>query len=374
MLLNCQKAGRQRGFHGQAFHRRFFSTTRWTNRCKIECLEKLEPRVTPRYSPVATQSLYSMTWETPPRNVCLVKKPWNSKVRDALTDFIKHLDSSYKGVNVIVEKDVAEEIENDLNNSVTIYTGSQFEIKEKTDLLVTLGGDGTILNAASLFASGDVPPVLSFSMGTLGFLMPFDYKDSYDAFHSLYTSQSMVLKRSRLDCEATYQGSRAGGGKEAIKTHAMNDLTIHRGQEPHLSMVDISVDGVFVTTAIADGITVSTPTGSTAYSLSSGGSIVHPAVPCILITPICPRSLSFRPLIVPASATLTLNVSERSRARAADLSVDGLRQGTLRAGDVITVGSEQGDDKGIWCVAKSSSDWIQQLNGLLGFNSPFGGR
>lgn len=348
-------------------NRRLFSTCRQVYRCQIRGMERLPGRITPHYTPVAAQSLYSLTWGELPRNVCVMKKPWNSRVRDAMTSFIKHISDNYKSINVIVERDVAEEIEDEISESTTLYTGSNGQIQEKTDLLVTLGGDGTILTAASLFASGDVPPVLSFSMGTLGFLMPFDFAEAETAFHDLYTSQSNVLKRARLECEAVYQNE-----MKREKTHAMNDLTIHRGHEPHLTNVDIAVDGQFVTTAIADGITVSTPTGSTAYSLSSGGSIVHPAVPCILITPICPRSLSFRPLIVPAGATLTLSVSEKSRGRAADLSVDGQNKGPLKPGDTITVRTEQGDSKGIWCVARSGSDWVHQLNGLLGFNSQFG--
>ncbi|CAN6663647.1 NADH kinase Pos5p, mitochondrial [Trichomonascus vanleenenianus] len=342
---------------------RSFSTARALCKATIKPVAALEHKVTPFYTPEATKSLYSLTWDTPPRNVCVIKKPWNKNVRAALIDFIGHVSKEYSGkVNIIVEQDVAEEIQPDLADGISLYTGLPSIIHQKTDLLVTLGGDGTILHAASLFASTpEIPPVLSFSLGTLGFLLPFDIKDQAEAFHSVYSSQCKVMNRFRLQCDR---------GNERV--HAMNDLTIYRGSDPHLTMLDISVDGQFVTKAIADGVTISTPTGSTAYSLSSGGSIVHPSVSCILITPICPRSLSFRPLIFPATSRITLNVAPQSRGRVAELSVDGIRKGALRPGDEIVVQAEKGPSKGIWCVTRTESDWVHHLNGLLGFNSPFG--
>lgn len=285
--------------------------------------------------------------------------------------FSRHIKEKYDDVNIIVEEDVAYEIVEDLgrnsSDDVTLYTGSSDQFKNKTDMIVTLGGDGTILHATSLFASGDVPPVLSFSMGTLGFLLPFDFKEKAAAFGDVYTSQAKVMNRFRLQCQMSRQNS----GEEMV-THAMNDLTIHRGQDPHLSMLEISADGQFVTRAIADGVIVSTPTGSTAYSLSSGGSIVHPSVPCILITPICPRSLSFRPLIFPASSEISLSVSTDSRVHEAELSIDGVRKGTFIQGDHVSVKLEKGHNKGIWCVTRTEDDWVRHLNSLLGFNSMFG--
>uniref|UniRef100_A0A060T888 ARAD1C27522p n=1 Tax=Blastobotrys adeninivorans TaxID=409370 RepID=A0A060T888_BLAAD len=349
------------------FVRQFSSSCR-VQKCIVGQLESLPHRIYPRYSPNG-QDLYSLIWETPPRNVCVIKKPWNSAVRANTVEFIDFLSRQYPSVNVVVEPDVAEELEPDisaLDHDVEIYTGNRALLPEKADLLVTLGGDGTILSAASLFANADVPPVLSFSMGTLGFLMPFDFKDAQKTFNSVYTSDGKVLNRMRLECETRYNHA------YHVTTHAMNDLTIHRGMEPHLTRLDICVNDHFVTTAIADGITVATPTGSTAYSLSSGGSIVHPGVACILITPICPRSLSFRPLIFPASSKISLSVSDESRGRTAELSIDGLKKGTLSPGDRITVQSERGIDKGIWCVTPTDTDWVQRLNKLLGFNSVFG--
>lgn len=135
---------------------------------------------------------------------------------------------------------------------------------------------------------------------------------------------------------------------------------------------------------------VSTPTGSTAYSLSSGGSIIHPSVSSLLLTPICPRSLSFRPLVLPADTLLTLKLSERNRSNEVEVNVDGRRWGGIGRGEEIRVWSEEmrtvveegrlvAAEGGIPCVrgmsgkgGREDDGWVGGLNGLLKFNHPFG--
>ena len=177
-----------------------------------------------------------------------------------------------------------------------------------------------------------------------------------------------------------------------------------RGNSPHLANLDIFIDGEYLTRTIADGVTLSTPTGSTAYSLSAGGSIVSPLVPAILLTPICPRSLSFRPLILPHSSHIKIKVSskmnQKNLSNVVNLSIDGVPQHDLQIGDEIHVINEVGTiyvdgtqlptlaknsngeenqtlkkreskNSGIYCVAKSENDWTRGINELLGFNSGF---
>lgn len=125
---------------------------------------------------------------------------------------------------------------------------------------------------------------------------------------------------------------------------------------------------------------MATPTGSTAYSLSSGGSIIHPSVSSLLLTPICPRSLSFRPLVLPADCLLTLALSPKNRADSVDVSVDGRRWGGIARGEEVRVWAEgAGEGTGIPCVRGGGRDaqgegdgWVGGLNGLLKFNYPFG--
>lgn len=302
--------------------------------------------------------LRALKWPTPPRNVFIAKKDLDDSVLDKTKAFAKLLHNNYN-VNVLAEEDVSHEL-----RMKEVKGAPPSVLREYSDLIVTIGGDGTILRAASLFkqVKSDIPPVLNFSMGTLGFLLPFDFSDAPLAFSKVYKGRSLVMERSRLAVRLPVTGS---------EVHAINDLTIHRGSSPHLAQLDIAVNGQHVTTAIADGVTVSTPTGSTAYSLSSGGSIVHPGVRCILLTPICPRSLSFRPLIFPETSEISISVNPQARD-SSRVSIDGSEGPYLGPRDHIVVSASSSE--GLWCVTRESEtrDWVKHLNDLLGFNLKFG--
>lgn len=344
---------------------------------------------------------------------------------------------------MILERECAAEVHSLL--PFTVYTdliknnGSSCA-HDKVDMAMTLGGDGTILHASSLFAtSKNVPPILSFSMGTLGFLGEWKFAEYKRAFREAYMSgagvgdrssvlesavsnsteglpenrngrtgwssvrgRSMgssrgarILMRNRLKVGVyTPQGDRVDGKGEVIPPssgidggiHAMNEVIIHRGQEPHLAIVEVFVGGRFLTEAVADGMIISTPTGSTAYSLSSGGSIIHPLVPSLLLTPICPRSLSFRPLVLPSNTPITLRLSRKNRGRDMMVSIDGVRIAPgIGVGMEVRVQGEEiqgvagGLRGGIPCVMRRTTGeddgndgWVGGLNGLLKFNYPFG--
>ncbi|RKO96956.1 ATP-NAD kinase, partial [Caulochytrium protostelioides] len=239
------------------------------------------------------------------------------------------------------------------------------------DLVIALGGDGTLLRVSRLFPR-DVPPVVGVSMGTLGFLMPIhqnevvpllrrvlDGTGSSDAHAAssaaahvspsppspLSSPSVPVLIRSRLTCTLfDADGQRlpfpaadaAQPGSAVGDAYALNDITLHRGPHPHLSTITCHIDRAPLTTVTADGLVVSTPTGSTAYALSAGGPIIDPRVPCLGLTPICPRSLSFRPVLVPADAAITLGVARWSRGQP-EVAVDGLRIGPLRRGQRLVI-------------------------------------
>lgn len=350
---------------------------------------------------------------------------------------ISHLHSAYPSTNIILEPSTANEIHADLpfaTYSGIIGVWSPHDLHHKVDLVVTFGGDGTILHASSLFASAqNVPPLLSFSMGTLGFLSEWKFAEHKRAFREVYMSgagidarsaalddvesvspihhgdigltgwssirgKSMgssraakVLMRNRLQvgvfaADGTPLTSVGKGTSPQAHPHAMNEVIIHRGRDPHLAVVEVFVGGRFLTEAVGDGMIVSTPTGSTAYSLSSGGSIIHPLVPSILLTPICPRSLSFRPLVLPARTPITLKLSSKNRGREVEVSIDGVRRkDSMGVGMEIRVTGEEvkrtegGWHGGVPCIMRrggpageGDDGWVGGLNGLLKFNYPFG--
>ncbi|XDT03948.1 ATP-NAD kinase [Nakaseomyces glabratus] len=378
---------------------------------KIKPVSNLRASTAADFFTSPNSKLQSLVWRNPLQNVLVTKKPWTPTTREAMVQFITHLHESYPEINVIVQPDVAEEISqdfkatvhNDPNRPHLLFTGTEEDIATRTDLLVTLGGDGTILHSVSMFGDKIAPPVLAFSLGTLGFLLPFDFKEHEKVFSQVISSRAKCLHRTRLQCHVVRNGN-----STPIVAHAMNDIFLHRGNSPHLTNLDIYIDGEYLTRTTADGVTLSTPTGSTAYSLSAGGSIVSPLVPSILLTPICPRSLSFRPLILPHSSYIKIKVESKMNMNVANhivkLSIDGIPQEDLVAGDEIHVINEVGTiyidgtqfpiaakkqtadkatitgktpDKdvqkrsGIYCVAKTENDWIKGINELLGFNSSF---
>ena len=373
--------------------------------------------------------LLSLKWPEPPRNVLLVKKESEPPVTESLVEFARHVSSTYPSIAIVLEPKTAEEVHASLPFPVyTVNTEGRWrssaQLHEKVDLAVTLGGDGTILRASSLFATCyHVPPVLSFNMGTVGFLSEWRFSEYKRAFREVYMSgagagdrtaileedssgqvdqptgwssvrgksmgrmrDARILMRNRLRVNiSTAHGVPIHGDGKGDGVYVMNEVVIHRGKEPHLAIVEVFVGGRFLTRAVADGMIVATPTGSTAYNLSSGGNIVHPLVPSILVTPICARSLSFRPLVLPHSTPVTLRLSEENRGRELELSVDGINVGLgMGAGVEVRVWSEEmrhnWDDwyGGVPCVMRRTvsgeahDGWVGGLNGLLKFNYPFG--
>ena len=388
--------------------------------------------------------MLTLHWSSPPRNLLLLRKKHASQVDDALTDLINHVHHSYSGLSVILEQDAAEQLHSRFSSPIYTFQGGlngNCSIAEKVDLVSTLGGDGTILHAASLFSGAcSVPPIVSFSMGTLGFLGEWKFNEYKRALRDTYVSgaapnhsglasevdnkassngtdhsheqsfgtrpsswstvrgkfmghrrNARVLLRNRLKVKVNVpEGVSPDSMTHPFSSNsifAMNEVIIHRGSDPHLAILDVYVGGRFLTEAVADGMIISTPTGSTAYNLSSGGSIVHPLVPSVLLTPVCPRSLSFRPLVLPASTPLTLRLSEKNRGRNVDVSIDGIKLSEgLSVGMEINVRAEEiRNENGKWtggvpsivraypgANAGSEDSWVGGLNSLLKFNYPMG--
>lgn len=368
------------------------------------------------------------------RSLSSLSIPNCSTLSPLLTDHPnRNVYTNYPDISFILEQKEALELHKSLPFPIYSAHSGPAILAQKVDLTATFGGDGTVLHASSLFAtSADVPPILSFSMGNLGFLGEWKFPEFKRAFREAYmsggpsshpylhlepplapssssdptdvpvhgpwdtvrsknmgrTRSARVLLRNRLKVGLyntdysfpTVRSTLVGEG------YALNDIVLHRGAAAHLANISISVLGRHLTHAIADGLIISTPTGSTAYSLSSGGSIIHPLVPSLLLTPICPRSLSFRPLVLPGNMPISLRLSGGSSGRLLDLSVDGVLRNTGVGSrtEVRVVGEEvgprggegEGWKGGVPCLVRSGDEggesWVGGLNGLLKFNLPFG--
>ncbi len=194
--------------------------------------------------------------------------------------------------------------------------------------LFVLGGDGTFLSAVRWIGDQKVP-VLGVKFGEIGFLAATTEGNLFAAAKSILENRFVTEERMRLQVTVVREG------KIIINETVLNDVVINKGALAQLAHIETYIDEQFLTTYRADGLIVATPTGSTAYSLAAGGPIIHPNVPAIIMTPICPFTLTNRPLITPDSVSIGIRLDKKSSDIM--LTVDGQAGFKLAAGDRIDV-------------------------------------
>ncbi len=205
------------------------------------------------------------------------------------------------------------------------------ELAAAVDLLVVLGGDGTLLRTARAARGCDIP-IAGINLGGFGYLTEINTHEMYGALEIILRGECHTERRMMLD--VTVAGQREAA-REGI---VLNDAVINRANLSRLVHLETAVDGHYLTTYKADGLIVSTPTGSTAYSLSAGGPIVFPQHDSIIINPICPHSITNRPVVLPRDAVVTVALAgKKKETGGAILTLDGQVSFTLRTGDTVTI-------------------------------------
>ncbi|KAL6785146.1 NADK1 [Auxenochlorella protothecoides x Auxenochlorella symbiontica] len=295
-----------------------------------------------------------LVWKQRPKCVMVLKKIGEELEEEfaAVVDFL----GREQGLLVVVEDSCHEcLVRQGLGKWILPFHPSEaFGLHRAVDFIVSLGGDGLILHAAHLFGT-TIPPIISFKLGSLGFLTCHDHRDYrrhlHDVIHGcteltecgpIKNSSGVALQgipitlRMRLTCSVDRADVGEGPPPSEDCVEVLNEVVLSRGANPYLCNIEVYERDNYITQVQADGILVATPTGSTAYSVAAGGSMVHPNTPAILFTPICPHSLSFRPVILPDYAVLRLRVSPDARC-AAQVSFDGKRGTELAPGDSLRV-------------------------------------
>jgi NAD+ kinase len=201
---------------------------------------------------------------------------------------------------------------------------------DNIDLLLTLGGDGTLLRGTRLLAGREVP-VLGANFGRVGFLTTVSPADLAEALDGFAAGRHSLSRRSVL-----LGGVRAPDGPVQVELGALNDVVLHKGGVARVVRFRVEIDGQVVGTVSGDGLVISSPTGSTAYSLSAGGPVVVPTLDAMLITPICAHSLSVRPVVVHGTARIRV-VPLEPWPNELLLSFDGQQTTELRANQVLEV-------------------------------------
>ena len=231
-----------------------------------------------------------------------------------------------EGRQVLIESNTAR------NTGVTEYPSATIaEIGERASMAIVMGGDGTMLGAARDLAPYDIP-VVGINHGRLGFITDIPVEDASQAIAAL------LQGRYETDQRMLLTGSVWRGNKEMFSATALNDVVLSRSGRGGMIEVRVEIGDSFMYTQRADGLIVATPTGSTAYSLSAAGPILHPAVDAILLVPVAPQTLSNRPVVIPADGVLNMTLSAMGRVEAgASVHFDMQTWSDLQPGDRIVV-------------------------------------
>ena len=217
-----------------------------------------------------------------------------------------------------------------IDEQTALYAGvtgiAREEVPEGCDLVMVLGGDGTLLAAARAIGRRETP-LFPVNVGSLGFLTAISIDELYPELERAFRGEHRIAKRRLLATEVVRDG------QVVAAYEALNDAVLTKASIARMIDLDAHVDEQFVCAYKADGLIISTPTGSTAYSLSAGGPIIFPSVPAICITPICPHMLTNRPVLVPE--TSVIRVISRSPDESVFLTIDGQVGNPIREGDTL---------------------------------------
>ena len=203
-----------------------------------------------------------------------------------------------------------------------------------SDFAVVFGGDGSIISAARDLSEANIP-VIGVNLGKLGFLAEFSVSELKTLFDNIISGKAPIERRMLLGCSVSRTSE---ADREIFRSTAVNDVFVTSGPPYRMIEMSIAVDGQDVASCVSDGLIVSTPTGSTAYNLSAGGPILDGSMEAMVITPICPHSLSFRPIVIAATSQVQIRCTRVNEGTT--VSIDGQVSRELSADDVVRVGRQ----------------------------------
>lgn len=222
----------------------------------------------------------------------LIVKP-KGELKETVENAVKILES--KGITPLLEKETVERLI--LNRE----SCSISDMRSMADAVIVLGGDGTLLYASRMFRFLNVP-VIGFNLGRLGFIMEHNIEDFEKVINDFINKKLIIKKRMKVD------GIILENGENVFEEEALNEIVINKGAPSRMIELSIFINNSFVTRYRADGAIISTPTGSTGYTISAGGPIVHPDLDSIILSPICPHALNIRPIVLPKTSTIDIRI------------------------------------------------------------------
>ncbi|MEC7786252.1 MAG: NAD(+)/NADH kinase [Nitrospinota bacterium] len=247
---------------------------------------------------------------------CKQKPNVDSKIVTKLTIWLES-----KNCTVYLEPNTAELI------GKTSHLSKE-EVAAHTDLLIVLGGDGTLLNVAGIAHPLEVP-ILGVNLGSLGFLTETTIENLYPTLEKVLDGKCEIENRMLLNASVLRNG-------ENIEDfNVLNDIVINKGALARILNLKVFVDDQYMTSYRADGLIIASPTGSTAYSLSAGGPIIHPSMHALVLSPICPFALTNRPIVVPDSSIIKVQLTTRNAGEDVRITLDGQTGYSIKSGDIL---------------------------------------
>lgn len=252
------------------------------------------------------------------KSTAIISKPWKKELAGILPELLSWFRQ--RGYQIYMDEETAH-----YTNGEQVVSREEIG-KKHPDFALVLGGDGTLLSAARAVAHEGVP-ILAVNLGSLGFLTEIPLNELYVALEAVDLGQCPIELRSVLGCQLVR------GGVCISRNFALNDVVVNKSAISRLVEFDLYIDGNFVFQYKADGVIIATPTGSTAYSLAAGGPVLMPSVEAFVVTPVCPHSLTHRPLVVTEKSQIELRVETGEEQ--AFLSIDGQVGVPVEQGDRV---------------------------------------
>lgn len=261
--------------------------------------------------------------ERSPKKIGIIVKPNNQEAWQTACELAKWLRE--KGIDTVGEPFCPSESNGEER------TTSDIPI-ERADLTVVLGGDGTMISTARL-AGDDESLVLGINYGSLGYLTDFRIEEMYSALEAIFEGNYEIDRRVMLRAEH-WRGS-----EKLAEGRVLNDVVINKAAIARIIEIEVRLNGLFVNSFRSDGLIVATPTGSTAYNLSAGGPIIYPSMNAVVLTPICPFTLTNRPIVIPDEAEIELLLHNENEGVV--LTLDGQTGYTMHSNDHVTIRKSQ---------------------------------
>jgi NAD+ kinase len=255
------------------------------------------------------------------RTVGIFSRPRRADLTNVVAPLLDWL--AKQGYRAIYDTETADAL-SDGGNSGLIRQ----DVAARADLLVVLGGDGTLLAAAREAAPHGIP-ILPINLGSLGFLTSFTLEELYPALEEFLSGKAETSERVMLTASLRRHG------QIVESKNVLNEAVINKGALARMIEVELFIDAEFVCRYRADGLIIATPTGSTAYSLSAGGPIVHPAVESLIVTPICPHTLTDRPVVIGDNCCIEMRL--RGQAESVYLTLDGQKGIVMESEDQVSI-------------------------------------